>query len=187
MKSRRGFLAAVLLLLALPVAVLGQVLFGADSETVVHLVGALGFVLLAPAFFDFALPRWVAWAGGVAAAAMAAIFALQALGTVIPDETLHHFAFQVLGSLPEGIALGALLACLLAVCLLESRGATRILGLLTLLAAVAAHVYLISLPLAGTPANAGLKLLYLLPPVWLLLESRKARSLEAPAWRAQVV
>ena len=57
------FLAAVLLLLALPVAVLGQVLFGANSETVVHLVGAIGFVLLAPAFFDFALPRWVAWAG----------------------------------------------------------------------------------------------------------------------------
>jgi hypothetical protein len=187
MKSPRGVLAAVLLLLALPVAVLGQVLFGADSETVVHLVGAVGFVLLAPAFFDFARPRWVAWAGGGHAAALAPIFALQALGTVVPDETLHDFAFQVLGGLPEGIALGALLACLLAVCLLESRGATRILGLLTLLVTVAAQVYLLLLLLAGTPANAGLRLLYLLPPVWLLLESRKARAPEAPAWKAQVV
>ena len=34
MKSRRGVFAAVALLLALPVAVLGQVLFGASSETV---------------------------------------------------------------------------------------------------------------------------------------------------------
>jgi hypothetical protein len=187
MKSRRGFLAAVLLLLALPVAVLGQVLFGANSETVVHLVGAIGFVLLAPALFDFALPRWIAWAGGVAAAAMAAIFALQALGTVIPDEALHAFAFQTLGGLPEWIALGAILVCLLAVCLLESRGATRALGLLALLAAVAAHVYLFSLLLAGIPANAALRLLYLLPLAWLLLESRTARALEAPAWRAEVV
>ena len=41
--------------------------------------------------------------------------------------------------------------------------------------------------LAGTPANAALRLLYLLPLVWLLLESRKARALEAPAWRAEGV
>jgi hypothetical protein len=187
MKSRRGFLAAVLLLLALPVAVLGQLLFGADSETVVHLVGATGFVLLAPAFFDFALPGWVAWAGAAAAGALATVFALQALGTVLPDEALHAFAFQTLGSLPERIALDALLACLLAVCLLESRGATRTLGLLTLLTAVAAEVYLASLLLAGIPANAALRLLNLLPLVWLLLESRTARALEAPAWRAEVV
>jgi hypothetical protein len=187
MKSRRGFPAAVLLLLALPAAVLGQVLFGANSETVVHAVGAIGFGLLTLAFFDFALPRWVAWAGCLAAAALAAIFALQALSTVMPDETLHNFAYQLLGSYPEWIAIGALLVCLLAVCLLESRGATRVLGLLTLLTAVAAHVYLLSLLLAGTPANAGLRLLYLLPLVWLLLESRKERALEAPAWKAQVV
>jgi len=187
MKSRRGVFAAVALLLALPVAVLGQVLFGASSETVVHLVGAVGFALLAPAFFDFALPRRIAWAGAAAAAAMAAIFAHQALSTVVPDETLHRIAFQLLGNHPERIALDVLLACLLAVCLIESRGALRLLGVLTLLTAVAAEAYAVSLVLSGTAANAELKLLYLLPLVWLLLESRKTRSLEAPAWRAQAV
>ena len=63
----------------------------------------------------------------------------------------------------------------------------RILGLLTLLTAVAAEVYLASLLVAGIPANAALRLLYLLPLVWLLLESRTARSLVAPAWRAEGV
>jgi hypothetical protein len=185
-KSRRGLWASVALLLALPVAVLAQVLLGIASETVVHAVGAIGFVLLALAFFDFALPRWVAAAGCAAAAGMAAIFALQGLSTVLHDDALSHFANQTLGNHPERIAIDALLVCLLAVCLAESRGTRRALGVLSLLAVVAVEAYRISLLLSGAPESASLRLVYLLPFVWLLLESRMDGSPRQPGLREQV-
>jgi hypothetical protein len=178
-KSRRGFLAAIVLLLAFPAAVLSQVLFGTGAETVVHAVGAIGFVLLALSFFDFALPRWVAATGCVAAGALGAIFAAQGLSTVIPNDALNDVAFRLLGNLPERLAIDVLLVCLLAVCLFESRGATRVLGLLTLLTVGAVEMYRISLLVSGSPESASLRLVYLLPFVWLLLESRKERSPEA--------
>jgi hypothetical protein len=183
--SRRGFLAALVLLLALPLAVLGQVLVAADSETTVHVVGAAGFVLLALAFGDVARPRWVAAAGGAAAGVLAAIFVLQALGTVLPDAPLHDFAFGVLGNHPERLALDTLLACFLALGAVAHRGGTRVVGLLTVGIAVAAEVYSIALLLAGQPADASLRLRYLLPLVWLLVASRPAWPRPASAWRGQ--
>jgi hypothetical protein len=107
---------------------------------------------------------------------MAAIFTLQGLTSPLPDSALHDFAFRVLGNLPERICLDALAVCLLAVCLLDSRGRTRIFGLLSLLAVAAVELYQISLLFSGTQGDAILRLVYLLPLVWLLLESRKERS-----------
>jgi hypothetical protein len=172
--------------LALPLAVLTQILLGTGSETVVHLVGAVGFVLLALSFFDFALPRWVAAAGGAAAAGMAAIFALQGLTSLLPDTPLHDFAYQVLGNHPERICIDALAVCLLAVCMLDSRGRTRIFGVLSLLAVAAVELYQVSLLYSGTQGDASLRLVYLLPIVWLLLESRKERSPRELELREQV-
>ena len=186
MKSFSGLLAAVALLSAFPLAVLAQVLFAASADLVVHAVGAIGFVLLARSFFDFALPRGVAAAGCAAAAGMAAIFAVQGLSTVLPDEALAHAAFRVLGNHPERVCLGVLVGCLLAVCLLESRGAVRTLGLLTLLTVVAVELYRIALVVSGAPESAALRLVYLLPLVWLLLESRGEREQAERAWREQV-
>jgi hypothetical protein len=149
-RSRNGFLAAAMLLLALPLAVLTQIILGTGSETVVHLVGAVGFVLLALSFFDFALPRWVALAGGAAAAGLAAIFALQGLASLLPESALHGFAFQVLGNLPERICINALVVCLFAVCVLDSQGRTRIFGVLSLLAVAAVELYRIVLLTSGS-------------------------------------
>jgi hypothetical protein len=176
MKSLRGLLAAVLLLLALPLAVLFQVLFGGGSEAVVHLVGAIGFALLALSFFDFTLPRWIAWVGCVAATALAVIFAVQGVSSLIPDESLNRIAFDVLGNHPERVAIDALALALLAVCLFESRGVTRIIGLAALLCVLAAEVFRIGLGVFGVPEDASLRIVYLLPFIWLLLESRKERS-----------
>jgi hypothetical protein len=158
--------------------VLSQVRFGTGSETVVHAVGASGFALLALSFLDFALPRRVAAAGFAAAGALGAIFALQGLSAAIPDEALNDVAYALLGDLPERIAIDVLLLCLLALCLFESRGATRVLGLLTLLALAAAEAYRITPLVSGASESAGLRLVCLLPFVWLL-ESRGRVSLEA--------
>jgi hypothetical protein len=74
MRSPRGLLGAVVLLLALPIAVLVQVLFGSGSATTIHFVLAAGSLLVALSVFDFETPRWVAWIGRVSSGGMSAIF-----------------------------------------------------------------------------------------------------------------
>ena len=58
MRSARGAAASVLFLAALPLALLGQLLFGVEPEAALHLVFAAGFLLLGLAFADFAIPAW---------------------------------------------------------------------------------------------------------------------------------
>lgn len=53
MRSRRGFLAALVFLLGLPIAVLSQVFFGAEVETMIHFLFGAGFALSAFSVFDF--------------------------------------------------------------------------------------------------------------------------------------
>ena len=53
MKSPRGFAAAVVFLLTIPIAALCQMLVGDRAETVVHAGLALGSALLSLAVFDF--------------------------------------------------------------------------------------------------------------------------------------
>jgi hypothetical protein len=70
--------------------------------------------------------------------------------------------------------------------LLDSQGRTRIFGVLSLLAVAAVELYRIVLLASGSPEDATLRLAYLLPFVWLLLESRKERSPRVPELREQV-
>src|SRR4029453_18158792 len=96
-----------------------------------------GFAFLALSFFDFILPRWIAWVGCVAATALAVIFAAQGVSSLIPDESLSRIAFDLLGNHPERVAIIVLALALLAVCLFESRGVTRIIGFVALLCVLA--------------------------------------------------
>ena len=176
MRSRSGFLAALLLFIAFPLAVLCQIVFGAGADTVVHVVGGVGFALLARSFFDFALPRWVVVAGATSAAGMGVIFLLQALSTVLPSEPLHAVAFDLLGDLPEFVLIAGLLAGLFAACLQISRGAMRWLGLLTVLIVAGLQVWRFYARSSEIPQPAELRLLYLLPFVWLLVESRRPQT-----------
>ena len=77
MRSPRGFAGAVVFLLALPVTLLYQMVFGAGAEIVVHAMLGLGAALMASAVFDFRTSRWIAWAGCAATGSLAAIFLLQ--------------------------------------------------------------------------------------------------------------
>lgn len=70
MRSPRGPLGAIVLLLALPIAVLTQVLFGSGSGTTIHFALAVGCVLVSFSAFDFETPRWIAWIGCVTTSAL---------------------------------------------------------------------------------------------------------------------
>jgi hypothetical protein len=173
MRSPRGFLASIVLLLALPVAVLIQVLFGSGSGVTIHLALAVGCALLSLAVFDFETPRWAAWIGCVSAGTFATIFFLQAASELMQNDSFSYFALQVLGDYPERILKTLFIFWLVAALLTSSRGKTRILGIVVMAVVVCVEVYNYVLLFLGE-AHA-LTALYLLPFVWLLLESRKSQ------------
>ena len=171
MRSPLGFLGSIVLLLALPVAVLTQVLLGSGSGVTIHVALAVGCALLSLSAFDFETPRWASWIGCVAAAAYGAIFLLQAASELIQNDSFSYFALQVLGDYPERVLTSVLILWLVGVLLTASRGKTRILGFVAMAIVVGVEVYNYVLLFLGE-AHA-LEALYLLPFVWLLFESRK--------------
>jgi hypothetical protein len=193
LRSPRGFLAAIVLLLAVPVAFLSQILFGSGIGTTIHLALGAGCVLLAFAIFDFKLPRWINWIGCVSAGALGAIFLLQAAALLIPNDSLNYFAYKVLGQsgpeslfpallVPESLFPALIILWFVAMLLMDSQGKTRFLGFVAMSIAVGFEVYTHALAyLGGPPVEAQpqiLRLLMLLPFVWLLLESMKKPSLK---------
>ena len=171
MRSPRGFLGSIVLVLALPVAVLTQVLLGSGSSVAMHVALTVGCTLVAISAFDFETPRWVAWIGRVAAGAFAAIFLLQAASELMENDSFSYFTLQVLGNWPERVLTTLFIFWLVGVLLSASRGKTRILGFVAMAAVVGVNAYnYVLLYLGEAPA---LTAVYLLPFVWLLFESRK--------------
>jgi hypothetical protein len=171
MRSPRGFLGSVVLVLALPVAILIQVLLGSGASLTMHVALMAGCALLSLSAFDFETPAWVAWVGRVASGLFAVIFLLQAASELIRNDSFSRFALQVLGDWPERVLVTLLVFWLVAVLLSASRGKTRILGFVAMAVVVGVDAYNYVLLYLGE-ANA-LAALYLLPFVWLLFESRK--------------
>ena len=173
-----------MLLLALPIAVLTQVLFGGGSGIAIHVALAAGCVLLWLSAFDFGTPRWLAWIGCVSAGAFAVIFLSQAGSTLIGSESFSYFTNEVLGFWPEKVLLSLITFWLVGVLLTAGGGKTRILGFIAMaiVVCVEAYVYFGLLFLGTNPfiETAAVKLLYLLPFVWLLFESGKRRPRTGP-------
>jgi hypothetical protein len=180
MRSARGFLGSLVLLLALPIAVLTQVLVGSGSGIVIHCALAVGCVLVSLSAFDFGTPRWLAWIGRVSASAFAAIFLVQGASAIIGNESFSYFANDVLGFWPEKLLLSLLTIWLVGMLLTTSLGKTRVLGFvaMAIVVCVEAYVYFSLLYLGTNPflETAAVKLPYLLPFVWLLFEGGKRRS-----------
>jgi hypothetical protein len=176
MRSLQSFVAPVVLVLvlALPVAILIQALLGSGASLTMHVALTVGCVLLSPSAFDLGPSRWVGWIGRVAAGAFAGVFLLQATSELIRNDSFSYFALQVLKNGPERVLVTLLVFWLVAVLLTLSRGSTRILGLvaLTVVAGVDAYNYVL-LYLGEADALAAL---YLPPFVWLLFESRGGES-----------
>jgi len=177
-KSKLGVAGAIAVLLAVPLTVLLSSVVTAEG-VVVHFALAAGFVLFALSAFDFRVPRWIVWPGCVAMGALATIFFLQGLTDVTQNDALHRLAYDGLGQTLESVLGDAFLAWCLAVLLFDSRGKTRILGLIVIPLAILVEVYRHAVRFSGElPAGATL-LVFLLPVFWLLLESRKYVSREA--------
>jgi hypothetical protein len=180
MRSPWGLLAGIVFLLAVPVALLCQILFGSGAGTTIHLALGAGSVLLSFAVFDFRLPRWINWIGCVSAAALAAIFLLQGVALLIHNDSLTYLAYQVLGQWPEGLFPALLILWFVAMLLFDSQGKTRILGFVAMSIVVGFEVYTHTLAYLGTPIEEQsqmLRLLMLLPFAWLLFESTKKTHL----------
>src|SRR5829696_4265458 len=178
MRSPLGLLAALAFLLALPIALGCQILFGSGVGTAIHFALAAGTLLLAFAVFDFKLPRWMNWIGCVAALALGTIFLLQAVSLLIPNESLHYFAYELLGQWPEGWLPDVVILWLVAMLVLDSQGKSRILGIVAVSIALCSEIYSHTLRFLGTSPSATLKLLLLLLFVWLLIESTKKPQLK---------
>ena len=180
MRSPPGLLGSLVLLLALPIAVLTQVLFGSGSAVAIHVALAAGCGLVSFSAFDFGTPRWLAWIGCVSAGAFAVIFLLQAASTLIGNEPFSYFTNEVLGFWPEKILLSLITLWLVGVLLTASWDKTRIVGFvaMAIVVCVEAYVYFGLLYLGTNPflETSAVKLPYLLPFVWLLFESGKKRS-----------
>ena len=159
-------------------------LFGGGSAVAIHLALAAGCLLVSLSAFDFGTSRWLAWLGCVSAGAFAAIFLLQAVSTLIGNESFSYFTNDVLGFWPEKILLSLITIWLVGMLLTASRGKTRIVGFvaMAIVVCVEAYVYFGLFFLGTNPflETAAVKLLYLLPFVWLLFEGAKRRSRTGP-------
>ena len=181
MRSLRGFLAALVLLLALPIGLLYQILFGYGGETLLHLMLAAGFVLISFSVFDFALPGWITWLGCVSASILATVFLLQGVADLIQSDSLHYLAYDVLGQRLETWLVNLFIFWCVAMLLIDSRGKTRILGFVAMSIVVGLTAYQYGSAFLGTPVDEQasiLKALYLLTFIWLMFESRKKISSE---------
>jgi hypothetical protein len=177
-RSPRGLLAALAFLVGIPLSFGCQILFGSGAGTMIHFVLAAGTLLLAFCVFDFELPRWINWIGCAAGLALGTIFLLQAVALLIPNESLHYFAYEVLGQWPEGWLPDVLILWLVAMLVLDSQGKSRILGIVAVSIAVCSELYSHILRFGGTSPTEILRLLMLLLFVWLLLESTKKPQLK---------
>ena len=173
MRSPRGFFAALVLLIGIPIALLGQVVFGIDVEITLHFVFALTAGFVALAVFDFKLPVWITWLGTVSSGAVAVIFLLQGVSRLIPNEALFYLAYQLLGQQLESVLIDGLIIWFIMLLLGDSQGKTRLFGGVALALTVGSELYRYSLAYIGAESPGILKLTLLLPFVWLLLESKK--------------
>ena len=129
MRSIWAVAAAATMLLAFPLAVVSQALGQNAPEIVVHIVLGTGMLLFAKAVWAFGLPRWINWVGAPSAVAFGAIFLLQAVSLLVPQNAaLDDVAFGLLGNWGERLCLLGIDAWFLGLLLLGTEGRTRLIG-----------------------------------------------------------
>jgi hypothetical protein len=178
MKSTRGLLAACVLLLAFPFAALYRAVFDRGVEVVIHLALAAGTLLVCASVFDFRTARWIAWIACLSTGLLGTIFLVQAAAELLHNALLTRIAYQVLGQGLERWLFDVFALWCIAVLLADSHGRTRIGGGIALGLVVCVELIVIGLSMAGSSLNAvapQLFVLYFLPFVWLLFESRTTR------------
>jgi hypothetical protein len=152
-------------------------LFDNGVEIITHGIPALGSVLISFAVFDFKVTSWITWLGCIATSTLAAIFLLQGVSLLIQNDALTYLVFQVWGQRLEAGLVDVLIVWFVALLFMDSQGKTRILGFVAMSFVVCFEIYKYSLSYFGAAPAESLKLLFLLPMVWFLFESKKQISL----------
>jgi hypothetical protein len=170
-----------------PVAFLFQLIVGSGAEIVLHLVLGAGFLLTAFAVFDFGPSRWLPWVGCLSIGALGVTFLLQGISQLVHNDWLTYLAFQILGQQVETLSGDVFLVWCSATVLLMSHGKVKLVGIVVMALAVSAEIYSYGVRYFGSAAGGVsplLKLVLLLPFVWLLLESSKKIPLPEAAKKA---
>jgi hypothetical protein len=177
MRSSWAVAAAITMLLALPLAIASQALGENAPDIVVHVVLGIGMLLFARAIFDFGLPGWINGIGAVSAALFAAVFLLQALSSLFPEnDALDEIAFGVLGNWPERVLVLGIDVWFLGLLLLGTDGRSRLVGWVLIPILTAYHlISLAGASLSISVPNLGVFSL-LIPFIWLLVEGAKRGS-----------
>ena len=184
MKSTLGLFASVAFLLAFPLAALYQMVLGTGVEAVIHGALALGSALMAFAVFDFKTPRWATWVGSGSTGVLAIVFVLQGVSEITHNEALTYLAYQVLGQRLEGLLVDLFMAWCVVVLVVDSQATRRILGIVAMATVACVKAYSIGLAYHGTSLDAEapmLKMLWLMPFVWILVESTTGKRFRPEA------
>ena len=152
-RSPRGVLAASVCLLAVPVALLFQLIVGSGAEIVLHLVGGVGCLLTAFAVFDFEPPRWLPWVGCLSIGAFGVTFLLQGISQLLDIDWLTYLAFQILGQQVETLSVDVFLVWCSATVLLMSHGKVKLFGIGAMAVAVCAEIYSYGVRYLGSGAG----------------------------------
>ena len=126
------------------------------------------------AVFDFKTPRWATWMGSAATGVLAAVFFLQGLSEVTHHEALTDLAYRVLGQGLEGLLVDLFMVWCVVVLVVDKQATRRALGIVAMMTVACLKAYSLGLAYQGTSLDAEapiLKLLWLLPFVWILFES----------------
>ena len=182
MRSQRGFWGSLLWLLMPLLAILYGLLFSSGSDTFMHWGLALSAVLLALAIFDFRkTPIWTQCIGVMGIVTLAFIFFLQGASHLLQSAALTYLAYDILGQGAEVWSFRLFYyGWGVAVLLRDSQGKTRVLGVIAVLLFLAVEIYRYSITVWGAPPSPWLRAVYLVPFVWLLLESAKKSAGSKP-------
>jgi hypothetical protein len=113
---------------------------------------------------------------------LAAVFFLQGLSEVTRSEALAYLAYRVLGQWLEEWLVGLFMAWCVVVLVVDRQATRRIPGIFAVATVACVKTYDYGLRYQGTSLDAEapiLKILLLLPFVWILLESTRRKELRA--------
>jgi hypothetical protein len=161
------------LLLALPLTIATDMVFPGRAEVVIHMLLAMGTLIIGLSVFEFASPKWLTRSAWTAACVLAAICFAQGLAALTQNKALQNVAYSPeIGGWGEAVAASIVMAWLIAVAFAHGRGATMTAGALSAAMVIGLSVWtMLVAPLGGTPAE--LRLLFLIPIAWLLFVSTR--------------
>jgi hypothetical protein len=174
-RSPAAIASGVIMLAALPFAILTALTFGGGDGVVVHVLFGFGMTFLLLATRDFRMPTAITWIGRAGIAGLGLIFFLQGLADAVPWPPIVTVAYDVFGQVIERVSIYPILAWFAGLLAFDSAGKTKVMGALVLGLLVAVEIHSLVTMLMGGMPDILLRALYLLLFAWLALEGMKQR------------